>query len=78
MHKSAKPSVKRVKKNAPTPPPPSKPEWLMSTPATLYSLEACHTSGIGNEQLIELTQAEFNYLKESLYEMRKKQEVSNA
>ena len=77
MRKSQKPAAKRMKQAEPIPS--KKPDWLMSTPATLYSLEACHThAGLGGQQLIELTQEEFNSLKESLYELRSKQEAAHA
>jgi hypothetical protein len=76
--KPTKPAAKPKTKSAAKPVSSSKPDWLMSTPATLYSLEACHTGGIGNQQLIELTQEEFNSLKESLYEFRNRQEAAHA
>jgi hypothetical protein len=48
-----------------------KPEWLMSTPATLYSLEAVSTNDATQPaQQIELTQDEYNALMDHLFRLR--------
>ena len=60
------------------PQPSRRPEWLLSTPAMLYTLEAESSAGGEAAQLIELTEEEYNSLKESLHNLRSKQEAAHA
>ena len=61
---------KKTAKPAANADPVNKPEWLLETPAMLYSLEAASSESELSAQQIEITMDEFIALKEHLAHLR--------